>query len=59
MKKISRSQVLACMAMATCTTGAWAHAGHGLAGSHWHASDTLGFVVVAVLAAAAVWLSRK
>ena len=57
MKQISRSPMLACLA--TCATGAWAHEGHGLAGSHWHASDTLGFVVVALLAAAAVWLSRK
>jgi hypothetical protein len=27
--------------------------------SHWHAADTLGFVVVAGLAAAVIWLSRK
>ncbi len=41
------------------TTAAFAHEGHGLAGTHWHASDTLGFVVVAALAVVAVWLSRK
>ena len=35
--------------------GALAHEGHGLEGSaHWHATDTLGFVGVA-LVAAVVW----
>jgi hypothetical protein len=38
---------------------AQAHDGHGLFGAHWHASDTLGFVGLAVLVAAAVWLTRK
>jgi len=37
----------------------FAHDGHGLSGTHWHASDTLGFLLVAVLALAAVWWSRK
>ena len=35
--------------------GALAHEGHGLEGrAHWHATDTLGFVGVA-LVAAVVW----
>jgi hypothetical protein len=39
--------------------GAWAHEGHGLPGSgHWHATDTLGFVGLAVVAAA-VWFINK
>ena len=37
---------------------ALAHEGHGLSGSHWHATDTLGFVGVALLIALALWLSR-
>jgi hypothetical protein len=38
---------------------AFAHGGHGPAsGFHWHATDTAGFVVVLVLAAAAIWSSR-
>ena len=38
---------------------AYAHEGHGLPGSsHWHASDTLGFVGV-VLVAAVVWFINK
>jgi hypothetical protein len=37
---------------------AMAHPGHGAAPIHWHATDTAGFVLVAVLAALAVWLAR-
>jgi hypothetical protein len=38
---------------------AHAHAGHGAALAwHWHATDTSGFLMVAVLAALALWLSR-
>ena len=39
--------------------GAFAHEGHGLHGSaHWHATDTLGFVALA-LVAAVVWFIGK
>ena len=38
---------------------AQAHDGHGLAGSHWHASDALGFVAVLVVVAAVWWAQRK
>jgi hypothetical protein len=39
--------------------GAFAHEGHGLQGSaHWHATDVLGFIGVA-LVAAAVWFIGK
>lgn len=39
--------------------GAHAHAGHGAAQPwHWHATDTSGFLMVAVLAGLAIWLSR-
>jgi hypothetical protein len=37
-----------------------AHEGHGLPGaSHWHASDTLGLLLVVVLAAGAWIISRR
>jgi hypothetical protein len=41
-------------------TGAHAHPGHGGAAAqwHWHATDTSGFLMVAVLAGLAIWLSR-
>jgi hypothetical protein len=39
---------------------AFAHEGHGLPGvGHWHATDTLGLLLVAVLAVGAFWLSRR
>ncbi|HSV36017.1 MAG TPA: hypothetical protein VLI46_10700 [Ramlibacter sp.] len=40
------------------SAGALAHGGHGLGEAHWHATDTAGFVLVAILAAVAIWLSR-
>ena len=39
--------------------GAFAHEGHGLeGGAHWHATDTLGFIALAVVAAV-VWAISK
>ena len=38
---------------------AHAHPGHGESQPwHWHATDTSGFLLVAVLAGLAIWLSR-
>ncbi len=47
------------LAAALVALPALAHEGHGLFGSHWHASDTLGFVAVAALVGLAVWFGRK
>jgi hypothetical protein len=45
--------------LSALATGAHAHAGHGAAQEwHWHATDTSGFLMVAVLAGLALWLSR-
>jgi len=38
---------------------AWAHEGHGLAGSHGHATDALGLVMVIVAIAAMIWTGRR
>ncbi len=39
--------------------GALAHEGHGIAGSaHWHATDTLGFIGVALVAAVVWFIGR-
>ena len=38
---------------------AWAHDGHGMGSSHWHATDTLGFLVVAALMVAAIYFGKK
>ena len=45
--------------LALLATHAQAHDGHGLTGSHWHASDSWGFVALAALVAMAIWSSRK
>jgi hypothetical protein len=38
---------------------AFAHPGHGAVQEwHWHATDTSGFLMVALLAGLAIWLSR-
>ena len=38
---------------------AFAHEGHGLSGSHGHATDALGFVVTALVVVAMIWAGRK
>ena len=46
-------------ALLSLATSAHAHPGHGAASEwHWHATDTSGFSMVAVLAGLAIWLSR-
>ena len=47
------------IAATLATLPAFAHEGHGLLGSHWHATDALGFVAAGALLAVAVWLSKK
>jgi hypothetical protein len=50
--------VLASLLFALATS-AHAHPGHGAASAwHWHATDTSGFLMVAVLAGVALWISR-
>ena len=58
MNRFSISFVAACPGLMGATA-AFAHDGHGLAGMHWHATDTWGFVAVATMIAVAIWFSRK
>ena len=46
-------------ALAALSSAAHAHEGHGLLGTHWHATDVLGFVAVAAAVGAAIWFTRK
>ena len=55
----STSKLIAACAGGMGATAVFAHDGHGLAGMHWHATDTLGFIAVAAMLAVAIWLSRK
>ena len=38
------------LALACMHAPVWAHEGHGLWGSHWHATDIFGFVTALALA---------
>ncbi|MEI6382145.1 MAG: hypothetical protein WCO80_00705 [Betaproteobacteria bacterium] len=38
---------------------AHAHDGHGIVSSHWHATDVMGYVLLAVLVGAYLWSQRK
>ena len=56
MKKTALSLSLV---MAHLAQNTFAHEGHGLGSSHWHATDALGFVVAAALVAVAVYFGKK
>ena len=56
MKKTALSLSLMMAHLAQYT---FAHEGHGLGGTHWHATDALGFVVAAALVAVAVYFGKK
>ena len=51
-------KMLATLSTVTLTGTALAHDGHGMTGSHWHATDVSGFVALGVALALAIWLSR-
>jgi hypothetical protein len=53
------TRLAAAAALLTSAVAALAHDGHGLQASHWHATDSAGFVVVLALATVALWLGRK
>ncbi len=53
---LSRTSLLATLATPLL---ARAHEGHGLDGSHWHATDVPGFLVLAVIVGVAIWTLRK
>jgi len=51
--------LIAACALSTVSGTAFAHSGHGLSGSHWHATDVLGFVAAACLVGLAHWLINR
>lgn len=59
LSKNNRPALIALSALALWPLAGLAHDGHGMAGSHWHATDTWGFVVLAVGLALVVWLSSR
>ena len=47
------------LALSNLGNTAWAHEGHGLGSTHWHATDALGFVVAAALVAVTFYFGKK
>ena len=58
MNKLFTIKIVAVQAILTPSTAIFAHDGHHLEGSHWHASDTFGFVILAAAIALAMWSGR-
>jgi hypothetical protein len=54
MTSIPKNALLLIAACAISTRAA-AHNGHGMIGAHWHATDTLGFILLLNAIAAVVW----
>ena len=57
--KNHRKSAISALLLSSLHVPVWAHDGHGLFGSHWHATDVSGFIVVIVLAIAAWAIGRR
>lgn len=58
MNKLFTIKLIAIQAIITLTTSVFAHDGHSIEGSHWHASDTFGFLILAVAIGFTLWFGR-
>jgi hypothetical protein len=58
MNKSLTIKLIAIQALITPSTVIFAHDEHGLQGSHWHASDTFGFVILAAAIGLTLWFGR-
>jgi hypothetical protein len=58
MNKLFTIKLIAIQAIITPATSIFAHDGHGLQDSHWHASDTFGFVILAAAIGLTLWFGR-
>jgi predicted alpha/beta hydrolase len=58
MNKLFTLKLVAIQAIITSSTAIFAHDGHSLSGSHWHASDVFGFVILAAAIGVAFWFGR-
>ena len=57
--KNHRKTAIKALLLSSLHAPVWAHDGHGLFGSHWHATDAIGFIVVIVLAIAAWAIGQR
>jgi len=51
-------QTTAALATLTAHASTWAHEGHGMEGSHWHATDIWGVLAAAALVALVFYRRR-
>ena len=58
MKTLNALKKIATLAIGTLASTAFTHDGHGTEGTHWHATDVWGFVVLGGMIALTIWLSR-
>jgi hypothetical protein len=58
MNKYLTIKLIAAQAIISPTTSIFAHDEHGFFGSHWHASDTFGFVILAAAIGLTLWSGR-
>jgi Co/Zn/Cd efflux system component len=52
---LTPKNALLLIAACALSTGAQAHSGHGMLGAHWHATDTLGFILLVNAVAVVAW----
>ena len=57
MKISFATKSIAATAIFTWAETGFAHEGHGMTATHWHGTDTWGFVAVTALAVLALWWS--
>jgi hypothetical protein len=58
MNKLFTMKLIAIQAIITPATSIYAHDGHSLTSSHWHASDVFGFVILAAAISLTLWFGR-
>ena len=55
---MNTTKYIALYVLLTVILPVFPHDGHGLGGSHWHATDAWGLVALGVAIATAIWLSK-
>lgn len=50
---------VAAYALSTGATAVFAHEGHGMDGTHWHATDVWGFIALGGMMVVAIWFARS
>ncbi len=59
MKIQNALKIVAALTIGTAAGTSFAHEGHAMAGTHWHATDVWGFVALGVMVVVAIWFSKN